>query len=318
MSALFLTESQVVELLPMTDAIEAVRGVFRKQALTEVAVVPRGRARTDHGMLHVMGAAAKTLNAMCAKVYSTTKHSSRFLVVLFEGKTGLLQAVMEGDHLGRIRTGATSGVATGIMARPNADTVGVFGSGKQARTQLEAVCRVRNITEAYVYSPNPEHRDNFAREMTATLGIKVVAVNRPDLAAEDKDIIILATKSPEPVVLSEWIAEGTHINAIGSNFVGRAEVDVELVRRCDPIVVDEKEQSKLEAGDLIRAVEAGVVRWSDIHELGNVVVNRVPGRHEESDVTLFKSVGAALEDLAVARLVFENALKQGVGTRLPF
>lgn len=318
MAALFLREEDVVKLLPMSAAIEAVQTVFRKQALTEVANIARGRARTDHGMLHVMGAAAKTLNAMCCKVYTTTKKGANFVVLLFDGKTGETLAVIEGDMLGRIRTGATAGVAAAHMARQDADTVGVFGSGKQARTQLEAICCVRKITEAYVYSPKEDNRESFASEMSMLLGVPVRAVHKPELAAEDKDIVVTATDAAEPVLIGEWIADGTHLSIVGSNFVGKAEIDVELVRRCEPIVVDDKEQARVEAGDLVKAVEAGVVRWSDVHELGNVVVGRYPGRHEAGDVTLFKSVGAALEDLAVAKAVYEAAVAQNVGERLPF
>jgi ornithine cyclodeaminase/alanine dehydrogenase-like protein (mu-crystallin family) len=318
MAALFLREADVDQLLTMPMAIDAVSTVFRKQAMTEVANIPRGRARTDHGLLHIMGAAAKTLDAMCCKVYTSTKQGARFLVHLYDGRTGDLLSIMEGDRLGAMRTGATAGVAAACMARRDADTVGVFGSGKQARTQLEAICHVRQIVEAYVYSPSEDHRDQFAAETSALLGLPVKAVAKPELAAEDKDIVVTATDSADPVVLGDWISPGTHLSVIGSNFVGKAEIDVELVRKCEPIVVDEKEQARLEAGDLVKAVEAGVVRWSDVHELGQIVVGRYPGRHQANDITLFKSVGAALEDLAVARAVYDAALKESLGQRLPF
>lgn len=318
MAAIFLTEANVEQLLTMEAAIAAVETVFRKHAMTEVANVPRGRARTDQCMLHLMGSAAKTLNAMCCKVYTTTPSTSRFLLQLFDGHTGELLAVMEADTLGAIRTGATAGVATKHMARSDADTVGVYGSGKQARTQLEAVCQVRNIVEAYVYSRKEENREGFAREMSALLGIEVKAVSKPELAAEDKDIVVTATKSSSPVLNGEWIAEGAHINAIGANFLGRAELDIETIRKCDPIVVEDKEQAKIEAGDFVQAMEAGVVRWSDVVELGNVVVGRFPGRHGPDDVTLFKSVGVSFEDLAVAKQVYDLAKAVGLGVPLPF
>lgn len=318
MAALFLREGDIEELLTMKTAIDVVSAVFRKHAMTEVANIPRGRARTDHGLLHIMGAAAKTLGAMCAKIYTSTHGQARFFVHLFDGQTGQLLAVLEGERLGAIRTGAASGVATRFMARPEANTVGVFGTGKQARTQLEAVCQVCNIVEAYAYSPNPAHRDAFVREMSATLGIDVVGVSKPELAAEDKDILITATNSAAPVIHAEWVSPGTHINAVGSNFLGRAELDIETVRKCDPIIVDDKEQARLEAGDLLQAKEEGVVRWSDIGELGNVVVGRIPGRHGPDDITLFKSVGIAMEDLAVAKWVYDRAREAGIGQVLPF
>lgn len=318
MPAIYLTESDVERVLSMETTLEAVTDVFRRHALSEVANIPRGRARTDQVMLHLMGAAAKTLDLAATKTYTSAKGRVRFLVHLFHGRTGELLAVIEADELGAIRTGAVTGVATRLMARADADTVGVFGSGKQARTQLEAVCEVRDIVEAYVYSPRPERREAFAHEMSAELGIEVKPVPRPELAAEDKDILITATTSAEPVLKSEWIEPGTHINAIGSNFAGKSEIDFETIRRCDPIVVDDKEQCRIEAGDLIRATENGVVRWADIVDLGTVLVKRAPGRHRADDVTLFKSVGVAYADLAAAKVVYEQALAEGLGLPLPF
>lgn len=318
MPALFLREADVEELLTMELALAAVADVFRKQAMTEVENIPRQRARTDHAMLHLMGAAVKGLGVMGCKVYSTTKGKARFYVQLFDGNTGELVCLLEADRLGAMRTGAASGVATDHLANPDADTVGLFGSGKQAATQLEAVCRVRNIVEAYVYSPNAERCEAFCRRMATHLGITIRPVATPELAAEDKDVIITATSSVNPVLVADWVAEGAHLNVIGTNFIGKAEIDVELVRRCSTIVVDDKHQSRMEAGDLVFAVEQGVIRWSDVVELGDVVVDRHPGRQERGDVTLFKSVGVGLEDVAVAKAVYNEALNMGIGQPLPF
>lgn len=318
MAALFLSEDQVDDLLTMEQAIDAVTTVFRKQALTEVANVSRNRARTDLAMLHMMGAAAKSLNAMCCKIYTTCKKGAQFYVHLFDGRSGELLAIMEASRLGALRTGAASAVATRCMARPESNTVGILGSGFQARSQLEAACQVLDVEEVYVYSPNADRRDAFAAEMSSELAVKVVGVGKPELAVEDKDVVITATNSVDPVLRGEWIGAGTHINAIGSNFLGRAELDVATVRLCDPIVVDDKEQARMEAGDFVKPMEEGVVRWSDIEELSDVLVDRVQGRHSADGVTLFKSVGIGMEDLAVARLVYDQAVEQGVGTRLPF
>lgn len=317
MSALFLTESDVEQLLSMDMAIAALTEAFRQKAEGSIDNAPRARVRAEHSMLHILGAAVKTLGVMGVKVYSTTRAGARFLVHLYDCENGELLAVMEANFLGAIRTGAASGVATNYMSRPESDTVGVFGSGWQARTQLEAVCVVRDIVEAYVYSPNTERRQIYAQEMSAELGLKVVPVHTPELAAEDKDIVITATKSATPILFGEWISPGTHLNVIGSNFLTKSEIDVETVRMCDPIVVDDREQAQLEAGDFVQAVEEGIVRWSDVVELGQVVAGS-PGRHGKDDVTLFKSVGIAMEDVAIAKAVYDEALKQKLGVRLPF
>jgi ornithine cyclodeaminase/alanine dehydrogenase len=164
-----------------------------------------------------------------------------------------------------------------------------------------------------VYSPNAEHRDRFAREMSELCQTEVLSVPRPEFAAEDKDIVITATTSREPVVNGHWLAEGTHLNVIGSNYLTKAEVDSVTVRRCDSIVVDSKDQARIEAGDFVQALEEGSIHWSDIHELGQVIVGRYTGRAHPEDVTMFKSLGIAIEDVAVAQRVYEAARERGLG-----
>jgi ornithine cyclodeaminase/alanine dehydrogenase-like protein (mu-crystallin family) len=313
MPVLLLTEDEVRQVLTMDMALEAVEFALRKMALDEVVNVPRSRAQTDHAMLHVMAAAGKTVGYMGLKSYSTSRRGAHFHVALYDGKTGSLLALIQGDYLGQVRTGAASGVATQYMARPDATEVGLFGSGKQARTQLQAICKVRKITRVQVYSPNEEHRRRFAAEMSDLCDTEVVTVPRPEMAAEDKDIIITATSSREPVLNGHWIAEGTHINAIGSNFLGKAEMDAVAVRRCDSIVVDSKEQARIEAGDFVQALEEGSIHWADIHDLGQVIVGRYTGRAHAQDVTLFKSLGIAIEDVAVAAKVYLKAQETGLG-----
>ncbi len=310
---LLLSEDDVRQVLTMDLALEAVEAGLRKLALDEAQNVPRSRSQTDHAMLHVLSASAKTLGVMGYKAYSTTRKGAQFHLALFDGKTGSLLSLMQADYLGQMRTGAASGVATQYMARPEASEVGLFGSGKQARTQLQAVCKVRKISRAQVYSPNDERRRAFAAEMSKVCGVEVEPVPRPEMAAEDKDIVLTATSSREPVFNGHWLAEGTHINAVGSNFLGKAEIDAVTVRRCESIVVDSKDQARLEAGDFQQALEDGSIHWADVHELGQVIVGRYAGRAHPQDVTLFKSLGIAIEDIAVAAKVYAKAQAAGLG-----
>jgi ornithine cyclodeaminase/alanine dehydrogenase-like protein (mu-crystallin family) len=310
---LLLTEDDVRRLLTMDMAMEAVEEVLRKMALDEAVNIPRARCQTDHSMLHVMSGAAKTLSIMGYKAYATSRKGTNFHVCLYEGKTGALLALIQADYLGQVRTGAASGVATQYMARPDAQEVGLFGSGKQARTQLQAVCKVRTVRHVHVYSLNEERRRQFANEMSEICQCDIDPVPRPEMAAEDKDIIITATSSREPVLNGHWIAEGTHLNVIGSNFIGKAEVDAVAVRRCDSIVVDSKDQARIEAGDFVQPLEEGSIHWADIHELGQVIVGRYTGRAHSQDVTMFKSLGLALEDVAVAARLYAKAQAAGVG-----
>jgi alanine dehydrogenase len=316
MAVLLLTEDEVRRVLTMDMALEAVEEALRRTALEEVQNVPRARVQTDHAMLHTMSASAKTLGVLGYKAYTTSRKANHFHVALYDGKTGALTALLQADYLGQVRTGAASGVATEFMARPDATEVGLFGSGKQARTQLEAVCKVRNVRRVQVYSPNEEHRRRFAVEMSEVCRTEVEPVPRPEMAAEDKDVVITATTSREPVLNGHWIAEGTHLNVIGSNFITKAEVDAVTVRRCESIVVDSKDQARLEAGDFVQPLEDGSIHWADVHELGQVIVGRYTGRAHPQDVTLFKSLGVAIEDVAVAARVYAAAREAGLGRML--
>ena len=314
MGVLLLTEDDVRRLLTMDMALEAVEQGLRKMGLDEAQNVPRSRVQTDHSMLHTMAAAAKSLGVMGAKVYATSrKGPTRFHLSLFDGKTGSLLCLMQADYLGQMRTGAASGVATKYMARPDATEVGVYGSGKQARTQLLAICAVRRVRQVHVYSPNEERRRQFAEEMSAECQTEVVPTSHPERAAENKDIVVTATSSREPVLFGQWLAQGAHVNAIGSNYITKAELDVAVFRRCAVVVVDSKEQARLEAGDFQQPLEEGVLHWSEVRELGQVVVGRYPGRKQPQDVTLFKSLGIALEDVATAARVYARAQAEGVG-----
>jgi len=310
---LLLSENDVRQVLTIDMALEAVEAAFRSVALDEAVNVPRARAQTDHAMMHAMSAASKTLGYLGYKVYVTTRKGSHFHVGLFDGKSGDLLTLMRADYLGQVRTGAASGLATRCMARADAQTVGLFGTGKQARTQLLAVAHVRSLTKASVYSPNEGHRRLFAAEMSGELGIEVEPVAQPQLAATNQDIVITATTSREPVLHGDWLSPGTHLNVIGSNFLGKAEIDAATVRRCAVIVVDNKDQARMEAGDFVKALEDGALHWSDVTELQFVLVGRRAGREHPEDITLFKSVGIALEDVAVAGRVYEAAKAAGLG-----
>src|SRR5439155_27125521 len=261
-----LTEDDVSRGLTMDVAIEAVEAAFRKLALDEADNVPRQRCQTDLVMLHVLPAAAKTLGAIGFKGCRTSKQGARFPVTLYDAKSGAMTAVLEADLLGQFRTGAASGVATKKLARNDASTVGLFGTGKQARTQLLAVCKVRPIKKVHVYGRDAERRKAFAARMAQETGVEVVPVEKPEEAAKGHDVVITATSAREPVLFGEWVSAGQHLNLIGSNFLGKTETDVEVFRRAQLVTVDSKEQAKLEAGDFVEPIKAGVLQWGDVFE----------------------------------------------------
>jgi len=313
MPVLHLTEDEVRDLLTFEMAIEAVEAGLRKLALEEAVHVSRTRCQTDHAMLHVLPAAAKTLGVLGYKSYVTTKAGAKFHVTIFDGKTGEMLAIMQADYMGQVRTGAASAVATKHLSRKESSSIGIFGSGKQARSQLQAIAKVRTLTRAVVYSPNEERRNAFAAELSSACGIEVVPANKPEEAARGLDIVCTATASREPVLFGEWLSPGQHVNIIGSNYLAKAEIDVEVMKRANLITIDSKEQGRLEAGDFVAALDQGVMEWIDVTEIGRIVAKRAPGRTSPEDITLFKSLGIGLEDIAVAMKVFEKAKEAGVG-----
>jgi ornithine cyclodeaminase/alanine dehydrogenase-like protein (mu-crystallin family) len=316
MPIFYLTEAEVARVLTMELALETTAAAFRKLALDEAVNVPRSRCQTDHVMLHVLPAAAKTLGAIGYKAYTTSKAGAQFYVTLFDPKQGGMTAIIEADLLGQFRTGAASGVATKKLARTEASTVGLFGTGKQARTQLLAVCKVRPIKRVQVYGRDVERRKEFAHRLAQETGVEVVPVEKPQEAAKGLDIVITATTAREPVLLGEWVGPGQHLNLIGSNFRTKTETDVEVFRRARVIVVDSKEQAKLEAGDFDEPIRAGVFQWSDVIELAPLSVGRYPGRESPDDVTIFKSLGLGIEDIALAVKIVDLAKQQGLGKEL--
>ena len=202
------------------------------------------------------------------------------------------------------------------MARPDAATVGVIGSGFQARTQLEAVSKVRDLSAARVYSPNPERRSAYASEMSERLGFEVIPVDSARASVAGADIIITITSSRTPVLHGEWLEPGMHVNAVGGADPYVTELDDAAVQRADLIVVDDRTQSRIESGELMMTAGRGLVLWEQMPELWELVSGRTPGRHRPEDVTLFKSLGMAIWDIAAAKAVYDRAVAEGAGLEL--
>jgi len=315
---LLLTEKDVRELLTMHDAIAAVEEVMRRQADGQAIVHPRHRLELpDKGFLHYMTGADVTAGVVGMKLYTSVRGALRFLVPLYRSATGELLALVEAEHLGMMRTGAASGVATRYMAREDSSTLALIGSGLQARGQIEAVAAVRNLTDVRVFSRNADRRAQFANEMEDLLEIPVNPVDSAGAAVHNADIIVTATTAHKAVVEGAWIAPGTHINAIGANFPQKRELDDAAISRATRIAVDFIDQAKTEAGDLIQGFAAKPARWNSVVELSKIIAGKTPGRENETDVTLFKSSGIAIWDVAVAAKVYEVALEKGRGTKIP-
>jgi len=313
---LYLTEQDITELLTMQDALEAVELAFKAQATGDATNEPRRRVRANNAILMTMSGAIASLNAFGFKAYTFVGGKARFHVNLYDTATGHLLAIMEADRLGQMRTGAASGIATQYLARKDAETVGIYGTGWQAQSQLAAVCAVRQVKEVKVYSRSPEKREAFSAKMIEQLGIaNVTPVAEPEAAAE-ADILITITSSREPVLKGEWLKAGTHINAAGGNSILRCEVDDETIKRANLITVDSKDQARMEAGELILPVEKGLLTWERVQEVCQVVNGTASGRKSSTDITLFKSLGLAIEDVATAVLMYRKAVTQKIGKEI--
>jgi alanine dehydrogenase len=315
--AILLRESDVETLATTSMAVEAIEQAFRLQGQQNSDTAPRRRCRLAQGLLHVMSASLPTLGYAGLKSYTSVAGVNRFAVLLYQGD-GQLKAIIEADKLGQLRTGAASAVATKYMAREESSRLGIFGTGLQARTQIQAICSVRPIKTIIAYSRDQERRDRFCKEMTELTGIGVYPAATPEEAVKEMDIIVTATTSKAPVFKGEWLSKGAHINAIGANFLSKQEIDVETVRRSACVVVDSRDQAMLESGALDCAAKANAFYWEDARELGLVVVGEFPGREDAGEITLFESQGIALEDVALAARIYEQALKAGIGEPLPF
>lgn len=319
MAALYLTEHDVTRLVDMQAALDAVEEAFRRWGQGQADNVPRARAMAPGAVLHTMSAAAEYLGLVGWKCYTTTRQGAKFLIGLYDANDGSLQALIEADHLGQLRTGAATGVAAEWMADPDAKEVGLFGAGKQAATQLAALAKVRPLKRALVYSRNPDKRQEFCAWMAHDLGVQVEPVDRPQHAAADLPMVVTATTSREPVLDGSWLAEGAFVAAIGCNWHNRAEIDTATIRRAAVVVCDDIEACRREAGDFRDALEKGVFDWQQAVHLRDVVGGQAAGRPRGlGGVRLFKSVGLALEDVALGAEVLRRARQAGVGTGLPF
>ena len=307
---LYLREADVEELLPPEDAVAAVEACFERLARGVVENRPRFRLGLEHGLLHVMAASDLELGVAGLKTYVGFRDGARFVVALFAADRPELLALVDADHLGRLRTGAASAVAARHLAREDTRTLGLIGAGWQAETQVECIrSALPGIDRVVAYSRNEERLADFCRRFGAEAG----EYNRD---AAEADVVVTVTTSRDPVLRGEWLRPGALVCAVGANRLQSRELDNAVLERATFVCCDAKEQVRVEGGDLAEPVEQGVLDWLEVHELAEVVGGQVAGRGSEDDVVLFKSVGIAAEDLAVAALVHERARERGLGVEL--
>ena len=324
---LWLTRSDVESLLDMPAAIEAVADAYRLIYLGQAELPVRSNipvARHAGSLMTMPAYLGGDVDALGAKLitFYDTNPAQRNLpaiqgkIVLFDPETGALQALIEAGLLTAMRTGAAGGVAARYLARADARTLTIFGSGAQAPYQVEAVLCERAIERVLVLSRQHSHAERMAARLAQRFGIKAEAATEVEEAVRAADILVTATSAHEPLFDGALLRRGTHVSGIGSHLPEASEVDVTTLRRAK-VVVDQLSSCLAEAGDIIKPIGAGLYDRGKIHaEIGAIIAGERAGRSDESEITFFKSVGLAAQDVAVARAVYLRALAQGVGVEL--
>lgn len=305
---LLITEDEVADLLTMPEAIQAVETAFAAQARGTGTNHPRGRFFLPDGVFHHMAAALPERGVMGTKTYTSFAGGTRFWVQLFSSETGDLLALIEADQLGQMRTGAATGVAARLMAREDAAVAAVLGTGWQARSQVAALAAARpGLRQIRAFGRDMERRLAFCRDMTDHLGLPVTPAHSVEAATRHAQIVVCATTAREPILKGEMLEPGVFVAAVGANRLTAREIDEETVARADIVVVDDLAQARTEAAELLFAHERRRFVWEQAGPLCDIVAGRAPGREHDDQITLFKSLGVALEDVAVAAVVYEKA-----------
>jgi alanine dehydrogenase len=319
--AVFLSDDAIAGLAEPADYVDAVREGYRQRGEGAPAK-PRTKLLNGDppGMLTGYAAVLPETGAMGGYMYSAGfgEQDAWFVTPLFDADTGEPLAVLDGARMNPFKTGATGAVGVDALAREDAATLAVIGSGPQARGQVRATATVRDLDTVWVYSPTKEHRESFAAGMNERLDASVAAVASSAAAVEDADIVITATNASEPVFDGDRLDPGTHVTAMGQYDPSKRELDATTVERAT-YVPDLRERATQDAGSFLHAVEGGVVDEDHVHaELGEVVAGEAEGRESEDDITVFDSGGTGIETAAAAYMLYERAVEKGLGTGISF
>ena len=312
---LLIKHDEVVASTSMTDAIAAMESAFLEEGNGGVTLPARINVKAGKGWLRVGPVVLEQSGWMGFKAMNLVPGQGvRYQVHLYRIETGELLAIMDAQHLTTLRTGATSAVATRRLARKGPATVALIGAGAEAKAQLEAMQALGIVRQARVYSRTPANREALAADFRARHGMDVVAAASGREAVEGSDIVLAAVKSSETVLFGEWLKPGMHVNSVGTARRDQREIDPAVFTRSAVIAVDTREGVFGEAGDAVAAKDA--VRPEDVHELCELVAGKARVRTSDEQITLFKSVGTGVQDIALAAVIWQNAVKAGLGIRI--
>jgi ornithine cyclodeaminase len=320
-----LDEADVARLISIDDLMDPMEAALRSFSSGRVVQPQRTVLPIDPGdaalaVMPVYGREPDVLGAKVVSVFSTNTAidlpTHLATVFLLNPTTGALLAILGGTYITEIRTAAVSAISVNLLARDDAASLAIIGSGVQARSHLRAIDLVWELAEVRVWSPTPEHQEAFVDEMRSSTAARLVSAGSAEDAVRGADLVVLATSSAEPVVESAWVSDGAHIVCVGACRPEQREMDPALVRR-GRLFVDSRAAALVESGDVVQGIREGLFTPSHIiGELGDLLDTRVEGRRSSRDVTIFKSLGLAVEDIVAAELAYRRALTQGMGQEL--
>jgi alanine dehydrogenase len=312
---LLLTHDHVRSVITMKDTIDAMEAAFKEEGEGGATLPQRINVKAGKGWLRVGPVVLEKSGWMGFKAMNLTPGAGvRYQVHLYKIETGELLAIMDAQHLTTLRTGATSAVATRRLARPGATTVALLGSGVEARAQLEAMWAEGLVKSARVYSPTAPNRQRLAEDFRREHDMQIIDVATAEEAVDGAELILAAVKSTQHVFFGKWLRPGMHVNSVGTARRDQREIDPETFKRSARIVVDTKEGVFQEAGDAV--VAAQDVQQDKVSELSALVTGKAEGRQSNDEITLFKSVGTGIQDIATAAMIYTRARERGVGTSI--
>ena len=319
MSAIYIDEHTASKLLTMDDALSLVEESFSSFAKGKAYNMTRQRMRIRKGALHMLPGAVPYKNVIGFKAYTSFRAGLIFKVHLYDAENGSPLAIIDANEIGRLRTGAATGIATKYMAKKESSTVFIFGGGFQAEAQLEAVFKTTKINKVYVATRKIENAINFAEKMSHCFGIEVIPTQNIAEDLPKADIIITITTAVKPLFEHTMLnPNGVHINGAGSNALIRAEVPEKTIEVAEVLAVDSKDVAAIECGDILPSLEKGRLHWNEIVELGEITAGFRPGRLTDNGITIFQSQGMGLQDIMCAEFIYRKAVAENLGKSLPF
>jgi ornithine cyclodeaminase/alanine dehydrogenase-like protein (mu-crystallin family) len=309
-----ISDEEVRSNLKINDAIEAIEQAYIEYSQGNARNLPRSTIETKEGIFRSMSACIPGMGVVGSKQgfwaseYKGKKElaMSSEIISLYDLHSGRILALINSHYINQIRTGAVGAISVKYLSNENASTVGVIGSGLHARTQILGTCAVRDVEKIKVYSRNKEKREEFCKQVSSEIGKDVIPVDSAEDAITNSQIILEATTSRTPVVNGKYISEGCHICSVSSGYLGARQLDDATISKANVVSVDSRDQVLVDGtGDILAPITAGIINWKNIVEIADIVSRKLPGRLNSRDITIFKSCGMALSDVATGKKIFD-------------